>query len=164
MLEQVGKVSDAQPTTICKIEEDDRLIAPFGSADMFWRWMVVNHHARLAGGDASSGRSSPGVYPPPSLKDMQNDAYRSLASFMEDPCGIDMSGDYAQFAWADFLRAQHIPAPTTLDGHKEQGRKAGEAVLSMAKSDPNIRAAMHPLPGGDAFLAESCKEKPKQPK
>ena len=86
---------------------------------------------------------------------MENDSFRSLAGFLEQACDIDMSGDYAQFRWADFLRAEGVQPPEASDKPKQAGREAARRVRAVASNNPQTARELSELPG--AKYLRNCK-------
>jgi hypothetical protein len=150
MLERLDSHQSHLDSTTCLVIEND-VQASFSSDADFWDWMTQNQHARLEGGDSANGKVKPGVFPPASLRDMQDDSYRSLAGFLQDACDINMDEDYDQFRWADYMRHTEIAAPKQGGDPEKEGLAAGKTVLESAKEHPEVVK----LPGESALA--SCK-------
>jgi hypothetical protein len=154
MLDRLDHQQSQLDETMCLVIEND-VRASFSSDAAFWDWMKKNQHARLEGGDLDGGKVLPGVFPPVSLRDMQNDEYRSLAGLLQDACKIDMNADYDQFRWADFLRSKKIRPPRPSDDPEEVGLAAGREIKKLAKKNPGIESEVRKLPGAAALA--NCK-------
>ncbi len=154
MLERLDGRQSQLNSTQCLVIENDKQLS-FPSDAEFWDWMREHQHARLEGGDLVNGKVKQGAFPPASLRDMQDDSYRSLAGFLQDSCSIDMSADYDQFRWADFLRKEKINLPKQGGNPKEEGLAAARDIKKLAKKDPAIAGEVKKLPGQSALA--DCK-------
>jgi hypothetical protein len=154
MLERLDNHQSQLDTTTCLVIEND-VQASFPSDADFWDWMTQHQHARLEGGDLADGKVKPGVFPPASLRNMQNDSYRSLAGFVQDACGVNMDADYDQFRWADYMRNAKIAAPKQGGDPEKEGLAAAKAVKNSAQEHPEAASEITKLPGESALA--SCK-------
>jgi len=120
----------ADGTTTCMVGENDAPVTL--DSGRFWHWMDMNRHARLRGVTDPTGQKLVAKLPPDTLGGLGDDPYRSLASFVENACDAEMTGDYVQFDWADLLRNK-AAAPGGPDDADKMGRDAAKELWKRVK-------------------------------
>jgi hypothetical protein len=128
-------------TTYCKILDNLSDTSP----DAFWKYLQDNNEVYLKD---SHGNVITPLALPKSIKDLDDDPFRSLAGAVSEPCGFrnDAEGpqetNYLEFKWADYLRANWSKTNIPVDGINANFDKATNAALQLA-----IRKEATGLPG-----------------
>jgi hypothetical protein len=114
---------ESRANTTCIVTENDYNTndqSLLSSSPNFWYIMESRKHARLYDENGHRG------IPPQTLGGLRDDKYRTLSSWikdwLKDNCGIMMPGDYAQFQWADIIRAN--------DSAKNEANKSLDAAAT----------------------------------
>lgn len=115
----------------------------------FWSQMAQHSFALLQGPD---GTVHEGAFPPPTLNEMADDPFRSVAAWLEQACHLKVTGDYADFDLANVLRHDRNAVMPQTEADKAKALR--EALLFV--HDPENRAALSKIAGAD-FAKGECK-------
>ena len=134
-------------SSTCKISAKLQVLPD--SAKTFWTQMADHSLANLQGPD---GIVRAGEFPPSSLNHMADDPFRSVAAWLEQACHLKLTGDYAEFDLANFLR--HDPNAVVPQTEGDKAKALHEAFVFVR--DPKNSAALRKV-ASTGFASSECK-------
>lgn len=138
---------DSAASSTCKVSAKFEAF-PQNPKD-FWAQMARHSFALLQGPD---GIVHEGALPPPTLNQMADDPFRSIAAWLLQACHLKLTKDYAEFDLANFLRRDRNAVVPQTEADKEEALR--EALLFV--HDPKNRVALSEIAGAN-FEGGECK-------